>query len=421
MAARYRAARHHRRRCYPAAVEWLRIPLMALTGLCALGVVWWCVALFRMVRELQLVTRVREGLGLPEPPGGWPRVSVVIPAHNEEALAPACARSVLASEYPDFEAIFVLDRCTDATLERLRPLAAADPRLRILENGSCPPDWAGKCNAARVGAAAATGEMLLFTDADTHFQPGLMRASVALAKHRGLALLSLMSTLTAERWFERVIQPAAAMMLMQLYPISAANRAVNPRVFANGQFMLFERAVYDRLGGHAAVKDDLLEDIAFARAVRDRARARSGLFVADGMLLVRMYESLAALSEGWKRIFIEACLRKPARLWRKGAEVLAVGVILPAIQAVTIVAALAAAAVDPPLAATAGGTALLGLLLQWLVVGVVFRQARAPALGALLYPVGAWVVARCLRHGARDLRARRPVRWGGRDYVLEPR
>ncbi|NDC52379.1 MAG: glycosyltransferase [Actinobacteria bacterium] len=78
--------------------------------------------------------------------------------------------------------IFVLDRCTDGTLAELR--AIDDPRLVIIENGSCPEDWAGKCNAARIGAARARGELLLFTDADTWFDPRLVRATVALLRGR---------------------------------------------------------------------------------------------------------------------------------------------------------------------------------------------------------------------------------------------
>ena len=115
-------------------MEGLRIALLLGSAICGAGAMYWLIALGRIVRELMLLARVREGLTLPEPQGGWPLVSVIIPAHNEEDLAPKCAESLLASRYPALEAIFVLDRCTDRTLERLRPIAERDPRLRIVEN-----------------------------------------------------------------------------------------------------------------------------------------------------------------------------------------------------------------------------------------------------------------------------------------------
>lgn len=419
-------------------MEWLRIALIVGAGFSAVGAFYWIIAIVRIWREIAQLPRVDAGLAIAAPPDGWPRVSVVIPAHNEEELAPRCAESLLASDHRALEAIFVLDRCTDRTLERLRPIAARDPRLRIIENGSCPPDWAGKCNAAQVGASQATGEVLLFTDADTHFDPGLVRATVALLRHRKLSLLSLLPTLTSERFFEQAVQPVASLTLLRMYPISSANRAVNPRVFANGQFLLFERSMYERLGGHAAVKDDLLEDIAFARAVRDQGGGTCGLFVAGPMLVVRMYESLGAFVEGWKRIFIEACLRQPRRLRRKAIEVIALGIGLPAAQLLTLLLALIAWFVAPTMGAGAGAehaaaSALLttaiasasiaigGALLQTAALAFCYHQADAPLRGVLFHPFGSWMVARSLWGGASDLDRRRPVRWGGREYVLEPR
>jgi len=414
------------------------VALLVGAGLCAAGAIYWTIALVRIARELQRLARVTEGLSLGEPAGGWPKVSVVVPAHDEEMLAPACATALLASDYPSLEVIFVLDRCTDRTLERLRPVAAADSRLRIIENGACPPDWAGKCNAARVGAESATGALLLFTDADTNFDPRLIRATVALLRQRGLALLSLLPTLTSERFFERVSQPVAGLTLLRMYPVSSANRPTNPRVFANGQFMLFERAVYEKLGGHTAVKDDLLEDMAFARAVRDRAGGRCGLFVAGPLLVVRMYESLGAFVQGWKRIFIEACLRSPSKLRRKGIEVAVLGLVQPAVEAITVVMAVIAmwavtsggpGAEDPEAMASelagAAGIAMAAVIASFILrstaLAICYRHSSAPLAGVLFFPLGSWHVLRALWGGARDLDRRRPVRWGGREYVLEPR
>ena len=158
--------------------------LWILAPLAGLGFAWWALVAWRVMREQAFIVRATQGLALPLP-SRRPRVSVVIPAHNEEAHAPRAARSILASEWSDLELVIVLDRCTDGTRAALEPIAAADPRLRIVDNHDCPPGWAGKCNAARVGARHTTGELLLFTDADVEFHPQLLRATVALMHARG--------------------------------------------------------------------------------------------------------------------------------------------------------------------------------------------------------------------------------------------
>jgi GT2 family glycosyltransferase len=391
--------------------------LLAMAGGCA-G--WWITVGVRILRDLPRIPRISQGLRF-EPPPGEPLVSVIIPAHNEENHAPRCIESVLRSAYRRIEVIVVLDRCTDATQARLQEIADRDPRLRLIVNDSCPPDWAGKCNAGRIGAECAAGAYLLFTDADVEFDPRLIRAALGMLKERGLTLLSLMSTPRIRHWFEAVVQPVAAMELMRMYPIAQVNRAKNPRVFANGQFLLFERAAYQRMGGHAAVKDDLLEDIAFSRRMRDSG-GRGGLAVAEGMLLVEMYERLAEFTQGWKRIYIEGSERQPHRLRRSGVIVGVGSTLLPLAGA----AALAGGAhwsvpSLQPLAAFTMWTGLLAVVSFAIVASALQRLCAAPLLAVGFHPLGGFLVARCLFTAADDLAKRRPVRWGGREYILEPR
>src|SRR5204862_6144625 len=94
-------------------------------------------------------------------------------------------------------------------------------------------------------------------DADTSFTPGCVAASLALMRERKLDLLSLLSTLSFDTWFERIVQPAATLELMRQYPLTLANAAMDRRPFANGQFMLFTREAYEDVGGHEAVKSSL--------------------------------------------------------------------------------------------------------------------------------------------------------------------
>lgn len=398
------------------------VALWTLAPLAGMGFAWWVLVAFRVWREQPHIMRAPEGLALPRPDPA-PRVSVIVPAHNEQDHAPRAARSILASDWPALELVFVLDRCTDGTRAALEPIAAADRRLRIVDNHDCPPGWAGKCNAARVGARHATGDLLLFTDADVEFHPDLLRATVALLRQRGLSLLSLLASPRVRHWFEAVVQPVAAVKLMRMYPFSRVNHPTNPRAFANGQFLLFERSMYERLGGHAIVRDDLLEDIAFARRVRD-AGGRGGIATAEHLMSVEMYETAAEFHRGWKRIYLEAAERNPSRLKALALEQFTCGAALPL---AALAALLAGAAWRGPalgLEPLASVTMLLGTasLVAFLVVaGWLHAQCKAPVAASVFHPIGAWIVSHCLFEAATDLDARRPVRWGGREYVLEPR
>jgi hypothetical protein len=386
--------------------------------------VLWMVLAIRAVREWRCALFIADALRMPAIP--LPLLTVVIPAHNEALMAPNCARSVLASDYPALELIFVLDRCTDGTRAALEPIAAADPRLRIVENSSCPADWAGKCNAARVGADNARGELILFTDADTHFDPRLLRASVQLLRSRALSMLSLFSSPTHKHWFEMVVQPVTSLMLLKLFPMKRANATSGRRPFANGQFMLFERAAYQALGGHAAVKDDLLEDLAFARSMK-RAKMEQGVAVSDGMLVVSMYDSWKAFQTGWKRIYIESCRRNPARMRKEALQLVVIVLAMPVIRTASVVLAAMALLDGHPMdagtRAFAVGALAVGIaapIIRLATLAWIHRTASFPVWSALLFPGAAIAVARIFYDGARDLHARTPVRWGGREYLLEP-
>ena len=206
-----------------------------------------------------------------------------------------------------------------------------------------------------------------------------------------------------------------------MYPIRRVNRAERPRPFANGQFMLFERAFYERIGGHETVKYDLLEDVAFARLVHANG-GRCGIFLANGMLTCSMYDSLDQLKTGWKRIFVETSRRRP-RVLRKNARLVnGLGIAGPLIQLATLVVAIMVLA--------AGDLLFGGILAVLVTIGFgtqiaallwIYRLSGVPLPMVLLFPVGSWFVGRIFSEAARDLEMGVPIRWAGRDYTLEPR
>jgi len=396
-------------------VAWL------LAALVVAGWAYWTIAWWRVRIAARPEFSIRAGLDLPEPSGDWPSVSIVVPVHNEEQVIDTCVSSLRNQAYDRIEFIFVLDRCTDGTRAILQCHADEDSRFILIENSSCPSDWAGKCHAARLGAEQAGGDCIIFTDADTWFDPNLVRAAVALAARDGVHLLSLLSTLTTHHWFERVVQPVATMNLIRMYPVERVNREERARSFANGQFMLFDRAWYERIGGHETVKDDLLEDIAFARLVHVNG-GRVGVYRADHLLTCSMYDTLDQLKGGWKRIFIEACKRQPQRLRKNAWRVIGNGVALPMVQLATLVVAVVAiAAGNVPLGVVPAILVLLSLMTQIVVLRRIYRLSGAPQHMVLAYPLGSLVVARVLFSAARDLEQGVPIKWAGKLYVLKPR
>jgi glycosyltransferase involved in cell wall biosynthesis len=343
-------------------------------------------------------------------------VSVVVPAHNEARVIGRCVDSLLSQDVGDLQIIVVADRCTDATESIVSERAARDSRVTLICNKECPPTWAGKCNAARLGADHATGDWLAFIDADTNGDPRLLRAAISEAQRREVGLLSLLTDLECTQWFERTTQPVAMMALLSLFPPDAVNRDDRSRTFANGQFLLFDRLWYDRIGGHAAVKDDLLEDLAFARQIC-QAGGRVNVLRADGLMSCSMYGDSEAFMRGWMRIFLEATHRRPKVLRKHARRMLLLGWVLPACSIAAIV-----------LGALAGGfwgglAVILGsgsMLMQTVALVWTWHIGRQPAWSVLLYPLGTWSVYRAMRWAAQALESGEPVKWGGREYVLKP-
>ena len=374
--------------------------------------VYWFVVLARTRHVLRITPYLREGLSMP---GSEELVSVIVPAHNEAKVIGCLARSILVQHQANLELIVVLDRCTDASREILEVVKGGDERLKIIENETCPNDWAGKCNAARVGAEAARGEWLLFTDADVYFDTGVIRAALAFAKARKLDLLSAYTTLTAKRWWERVVQPVAAVMLLRQFPTDRVNNTENPRSFANGQFMLFKRSTYEEIGGHETVKDDLLEDIAFARVLHEHHGLVS-VVAGDGMLVTSMYPTLRRLLEGWKRIFIETTRRHAGKLRKYAFRLAASGM-----GSLVDVGAIALGCIVINKGGILLGIALLisgvvALVAQTSALLIIFINSRFPLVGIVGWPIGCMLIAWTLLRGASDISNCRPIHWGGRAY-----
>lgn len=393
--------------------------LIFLMGTC---VVLWTVAMVRLVSSQRQLPHVADALGDPPPNPHWPRVSAIVPAHNEEDLLDACVHSIRAQDYDNLQIIIALDRCEDQSPDIAKRHADADDRVTVTPNDSQRPGWRGKCLPMQIGSEHADGEWLLFMDADTEIKPEMVRAAVSTANAHGFEMLSVLPDLRCRKNFEHVVQPVASLQLMQMFPPHKVNRPNgNSRPFSLGAFTLLRRDRYDKIGGMAAVKDQFMEDINLARAV-NASGGRVGIAQGAGLFRCVMYETFDEFKNGWKRIFIGAANQQVKRLRTHGRRLLTLGVALPLIQLASIIFAIAVAMQGSYiLGAVLGGFVVLAVALQYLVLARFYHAAGASPLAPMLFPIGSAVIGLILLRGSSDLRHGRHFTWGGHDYVPEAR
>lgn len=357
----------------------------------------------RLARERPRIEDLPPASGIP--------LTIVIPARNEAIQVETVVRSILASNYQPLEVIVVDDRSTDDTAAIVRRIAAEDGRLRLIEGEPLPAGWYGKPWACQQGANGSSSELILFTDADTIHAPGLHGHAVAALLAAKADLLTVAPRQLVVGFWERVIMPQVWVMLGLRFHPDVVNKARRPRdVIANGQFMLFRRATYDALGGHASVRGDVVEDLAFGRRVAASGRTLRFMFAYESMQ-TRMYRSLREIIEGWsKNLYIggrlsyseEPLLRALAPFGMMLHEAFW---LLPPLVLIAGLAGLTPALLAPAAIATGLG------VLFW---GLVALGMMAPLWYGLLYPVGAamtlYILVRSMRRG------RRQVEWRGRVY-----
>jgi glycosyltransferase involved in cell wall biosynthesis len=226
-------------------------------------------------------------------------ISAIIPARNEEASIARVVESVAAQ--PEVgEVIVVNDQSTDRTAEILGELSQRLPKLKVLAAGNLPPGWVGKNHAAAIGAAAAQGEWLLFTDADTYHHLGSARRALADAVDHAAILVSYSPEQEMKTFWERAVIPFVYGRLAARFPFAQVNDPRRPEAAANGQFVLILRDAYEAVGGHAAIAGDILEDVALARRVKSQGY---GIYFTApiGVVRTRMYRSFGALWQGWTK------------------------------------------------------------------------------------------------------------------------
>ena len=327
-------------------------------------------------------------------------VTAIVPARNEEA---SIAQAVLSlSAQPEVtEIIVVNDQSTDRTGEILAELARLLPQLRILEAPDLPAGWIGKTHALWLGAQAAGSEWLLFTDADVTHLPGSTARALDDAARSGAALISYSPEQETQTFWERALLPLIFSRLSRHFPFAAVCDAASSVAAANGQYVLIRRDAYHAVGGHRAVRNELIEDLALARIAK-AAGCRLHFAPGKGIARTRMYRSLRAMWQGWTKNLYGLVGGRPGALWK---ELFAVMPWMPVAAAALILPAL--------------GWLTLGLLAaSHLAYAAQLRRIQFPAARIVYYLPGVLLyVALMLASALGHWQGR--VVWKGREYRPE--
>lgn len=268
-----------------------------------------CVANAEFHRRFQSSIRSAPRLDpLAKVPDSLPSISVIIPAYNEAVNITGCLEAVLGNDLPKgarLQVIVADDESTDET-EDLAALAATnDERLEAFTVPPRPTDqvWLGKNWACAQAVKKATGEYVLFLDADVRLEKGAIAQTLTNAKTYQTDLLSCAPKIVCGCFSEWIVQPLIALLIAVGFSFEGVNDPAAPnKSAAAGPFMLFRKAAYDKIGGHASVASNPVEDFALAREIKTNGltlRYVLGLEVAS----VRMYRSFGDLWEGWTKNF----------------------------------------------------------------------------------------------------------------------
>ena len=348
-------------------------------------------------------------LSRPRPrPSRLPRVSVVIPARDEERDIERAVRSHLSQDYPDFEVVVVDDRSRDKTGEILTALAREDGRVTVVAGGEPPEGWLGKPHALHLGALAATGELLLFADADVVYDPRALGEAVAFLEASRADFVALMPRLEAEGFWESVLMP----YVLGVYyaGIGFLANLDRPRFAAagGGAGNMIRRSAYEFLGGHAALKDSVIDDVHLALKSK-LAGFRTRAVRAEDRVSVRMYRGLAEIVNGFTKNIAYALNGLLGAVLLALTAIVTVFWIAPPL---TLAAALLGAPVEPRDVLLAASGFLLVVAARIFAAALLRDKLWPSVTQPIMAAIWGFIICRSLYHRI----VRRRLTWRGREF-----
>ena len=275
--------------------------MLLITLFCLLFCAIWILMLAYLHLALRRIPAFEsETVDLAGAEGGWPRLSIIVPACNEARHIEAALETLLAQDYPDFEIVAIDDRSTDATGDILERLAARDGRIRLVRVETLPEGWLGKVHALHQGVRQADGEWLLFTDADVYFAADTLRRAIAYARQRRLHHLVCVPEVHPSGFWLDVVMRTFFLMFCVSARLAEVDSANNGRPAGIGAFNLVETETFRRTPGFEWLRMEPVDDYGLGLMIH-RAGARTGLLRAESAVSVHWYESLGAMTGGLEK------------------------------------------------------------------------------------------------------------------------
>jgi chlorobactene glucosyltransferase len=332
------------------------------------------------------------------------RLSVLIPARDEEETIERCVRSALDGLHDVFEVIVYDDRSSDETPDILARLQDEYDNLRVVEGRPLPDGWVGKPHACHRLSEAARGDLLLFVDADTFLtDSGISRIASLLNDYDADVVTAVPRQIT-DSFFERLVLPLLHLTYTSWLPLPLIWKTQDPRFLAaNGQVLAVRRSTLETIGGFEAVRADVVDDMALCR--RAKTLGETVVF-ADGYDIAhcRMYGSAREVWEGFSKNLYEGIGGTPLAL---------IGVTC--IYFVAFVApyiALAASLAAPALF----GPALLAVAANLLLRALLTLRYSHAIEGVLLHPFAVLALLGIAFNSFLWTRGNR-IKWSGRSYA----
>jgi chlorobactene glucosyltransferase len=342
-----------------------------------------------------------------------PRVSIIVPARNEQLNIALCMSALLQQDYPKehLNIIVVDDHSTDSTCAVASSIASRSSQAKVVQSPALPPLWVGKSHACWIGSrlTKTEDEWLCFIDADVEAESELLASAVEVARSQHLDLLSLAPRLRLENVAERLVIPCGLYLMAFCQNLAVVQAQGSDTVAATGQFMLVRSRVYESVGGHAAVRDAICEDVELALLIK---RAGGRVILQDGKFLLsaRMYTGWRSLWTGISKNLVDMLGGERATLI---TAAIALGlswacVLVPTLDAVSCAHGISGScmALFPALV---GSLAAFGLH----IAGSLYFQI--PFWYGLLFPFG-YSVGACLAVSSLRRRHGRRIVWKGRTY-----
>ena len=259
------------------------------------------IVLFSLIAFLWIVQGVRAGFGMarlpwlsdvtPEVSREAPLVSIIFAARDEAEKMPAALETLLAQDYPRFEVVAVNDRSQDQTSSILHECKRLRRNLIVTDIASLPPGWLGKPHALVAGVEKSRGDWLVFTDADVHFAPDVLRRAIALATERQWDHLALLTSVEMRGFWETTAISYFGLGFIFGYEPWLASNPRSARYMGMGAFQLVRRAAYEASGGHSRLRMDVIEDMKLGKLLK-KSGFRSGVAVAQNMVRVRWHDGV---------------------------------------------------------------------------------------------------------------------------------